>query len=201
MNYEAIVIGVSSGGMNALKFLFSRLPADFSIPIIIVQHVSARSDNEWIKLLNEKSNLTIKEADEKEKIACPTEQLLGRETRKVYIAPANYHLLIEKDRTFSLTIDELVNFARPSIDVLFESAAEAYKNKLIGIVLTGSNNDGAKGIKRIKEYGGLAIVQDPETAESPTMPASALAVMQPDYILSLEKIVQLLIKITQPVKQ
>ena len=201
MNYEAIVIGVSSGGMNALKFLFSRLPADFSIPIIIVQHIGARSDNEWIKLLNEKSNLTIKEADEKEKIACPTEQSLGRETGKVYIAPANYHLLIEKDRTFSLTIDELVNFARPSIDVLFESAAEAYKNKLIGIVLTGSNNDGAKGIKQIKEYGGLAIIQDPETAESPTMPASALAVIQPDYILSLEKIVQLLIKITQQVKQ
>ena len=195
MQYEAIVIGVSSGGMNALKFIFSTLPAGFSIPIIIVQHIGARSDNEWIKLLNEKSNLTIKEADEKEKIACPTEQSIGRETGKVYIAPANYHLLIEKDRTFSLTIDELVNFARPSIDVLFESAAEAYKNKLIGIVLTGSNNDGAKGIKRIKEYGGLAIVQDPETAESPTMPASAIAVIEPDYILSLEKIIELLIKI------
>jgi len=185
MHYEAIVIGVSSGGMNALNYIFSTLPADFSIPIIIVQHVSARSDNEWINLLNDKSNLTIKEADEKEKI----------ETGKVYIAPANYHLLIEEDRTFSLTIDERVNFARPSIDVLFESAAEAYKNKLIGIVLTGSNNDGAKGIKRIKECGGLAIIQDPETAESPTMPASAIAVIQPDYILPLEKIIEMLIKI------
>lgn len=195
MNYEAIVIGVSSGGMNALNYILSTLPAVFSIPIIIVQHVSARSDNEWIRLLNEKSNLTIKEADEKEKIACPTEQSFGRETGNVYIAPANYHLLIEKDRTFSLTIDELVNFARPSIDLLFESAADAYKDKLIGIVLTGSNNDGAKGIKRIKEYGGLAIIQDPETAESPAMPASAIAVMQPDYILSLEKIIELLIKI------
>jgi len=112
----------------------------------------------------------------------------------VYIAPANYHLMIENNKTFSLTIDEYVNFARPSIDVLFESAADAYKNKLIGIVLTGSNNDGAKGIKRVKEYGGLAIVQDPETAESPTMPASAIAAVQPDYILSLEKIVQFLIK-------
>ena len=185
MNYEAIVIGVSSGGMNALNYIFSTLPADFSIPIIIVQHVSARSDNEWINLLNDKSNLTIKEADEKEKI----------EGGNAYIAPANYHLMIEKDRTFSLTIDELVNFARPSIDVLFESAAEAYKNKLIGIVLTGSNNDGAKGIKRIKECGGLAIIQDPETAESPTMPASAIAVIQPDYILPLEKIIEMLIKI------
>ncbi len=190
MKYEAIVIGVSSGGMTALKFIFSALPSDFSIPIIIVQHINANSDNQWIDLLNKKSNLTIKEADEKEKIVSGT----------TYIAPANYHLLIENDKTFSLTIDERVNFARPSIDVLFESAADAYKNKLIGIVLTGSNNDGAKGIKRIKELGGMAIIQDPETAESSTMPESAIAVVQPDYILSLEKIVQLLIKITQPIK-
>ena len=190
MQYEAIVIGVSSGGMNALKYLFSILPADFRIPIIIVQHVSARSDNQWIKLLNDKSNLSIKEADEKEKI----------EQGTIYIAPSNYHLLIEKDKTFSLTIDERVNFARPAIDVLFESAAEAYKKKLIGIVLTGSNNDGAKGIKRIKECGGLAIIQDPKTAESPSMPASAIAIIQPDYILSLEKIVSILIKLTQTAK-
>ncbi len=188
MQYEAIVIGVSSGGMAALKFIFSALPAGFSIPIIIVQHISAHSDNEWINLLNEKSNLTVKEADEKEEIA----------SGNAYIAPANYHLLIEKNKTFSLTIDERVNFARPSIDVLFESAAEAYKNKLIGIVLTGSNSDGTKGIKRIKECGGLAIIQDPKTAESPYMPASAIAAIEPDYILSLEKIIELLIKLDNP---
>lgn len=185
MNYEAIVIGVSSGGMNAMKVMFSLLPKSFSIPIIIVQHISAHSDSQWIELLNEKSNLNIKEADEKEKI----------DTGNVYIAPANYHLLIEKGKTFSLTIDERVNFARPSIDVLFESAAEAYKNNLIGIVLTGSNSDGTKGIKRIQECGGLTIVQDPETAESAYMPASAIAVIKPDYILSLEDIIKLLIKI------
>jgi len=185
MNYEAIVIGVSSGGMNALKFIFATLPAGFSIPIIIVQHVSPRSDNEWIKVLNENSNLTIKEADEKEKI----------EQGNIYIAPANYHLLIEEDKTFSLTIDERVNYARPSIDVLFETAAEAYKNKLIGMVLTGSNNDGTSGIKRIKECGGLAIIQDPVTAESSYMPASAIAAIDPDYILSLEEIIELIKKI------
>jgi len=190
MQYEAIVIGVSSGGMSALKYIFSALPAGFSTPIIIVQHINSNSDNEWIKLLNNKSNLTVKEADEKEKIVSGT----------AYISPSNYHLLIEKDKTFSLSIDERVNFARPSIDVLFESAAEAYKNKLIGIVLTGSNNDGAKGIKCIKELGGLAIIQDPETAESSIMPASAIAAILPDYILSLEKIVLLLVKITQTVK-
>jgi len=185
MKYEAVVIGVSSGGMAALKYLFSALPADFRLPIIVVQHVSARSDNKWIELLNEQSKLNIKEADEKEVI----------EHGNAYIAPSNYHLLIEKDKTFSLTIDERVNFARPSIDVLFESAAEAYKDKLIGIILTGSNHDGTNGIKRIKECGGLAIIQDPETAESSYMPESAIAAIQPDYILSLENIIDLLKKI------
>ena len=185
MNYEAIVIGVSSGGMNAMKVMFSLLPKDFNTPIIIVQHVSAHSNNQWIKLLNDKSNLPMKEADEKEII----------ENGNVYIAPPNYHLMIEKNKTFSLTIDERLNYARPSIDVLFESAAEAYKNKLIGIILTGSNNDGTNGIKRIKECEGLAIIQDPKTAESAYMPASAIAAIQPDYILSLEDMIELLIKI------
>jgi len=189
MHYEAIVIGTSSGGMNALKFLFSALPVDFSIPIIIVQHISPRSENQWIKLLNNNSKLYLKEADEKEKI----------EHGKVYIAPPNYHLMIEQNKTFSLTIDERVNYSRPSIDVLFESAAEAYKNKLIGVILTGSNSDGTKGIKRIKEYGGLTIAQDPETAESSYMPASAIAAIQPDYILSLENIIELLIKLDKPI--
>jgi len=189
MYYEAIVIGTSSGGMNALKFLFSALPVDFNIPIIIVQHISPRSDNQWIKLLNNNSKLYLKEADEKEKI----------EHGKVYIAPPNYHLMIERNKTFSLTIDERVNYSRPSIDVLFESAAEVYKNKLIGVILTGSNNDGTKGIKRIKEYGGLTIAQDPETAESAYMPASAIAAIQPDYILALENIIELLIKLDKPI--
>ena len=185
MRYEAIVIGVSSGGMNAMKVMFSLLPKEFKTPIIIVQHISSQSENLWIRLLNDKSNIYIKEADEKEKI----------ENGKVYIAPPNYHLLIEKDRTFSLTVDKYVNYSRPSIDVLFESAAEAYKNKLIGVILTGSNNDGTNGMKRIKEYGGLTIVQDPTTAESNYMPASAIAAMQMDYILTLENIIKLLIKI------
>jgi len=185
MRYEAIVIGVSSGGLNAMKTMFSFLPENFSIPVIIVQHVSPLSENLWIQLLNKKSLLEIKEADEKEKI----------ETGKVYIAPPNYHLMIERDKTFSLTIDERVNYARPSIDVLFESAADAYLNKLIGVVLTGSNNDGAKGLKRIKESGGLTIVQDPDTAESFYMPASAIAASIPDFILPLEEIIKLLIEI------
>jgi two-component system chemotaxis response regulator CheB len=185
MKYEAIVFGVSSGGMNAMKVIFSLLPKNFSTPIIIVQHIGARSDSQLIKLLNGISNLSIKEADEKEKI----------EKGNVYIAPPNYHLMIERDKTFSLTIDERVNYARPSIDVLFESAADAYKDKLIGVILTGSSSDGSLGFKKIKEYGGLTIAQDPKTAESGYMPASAIAMVQMDFILSLDEIIKLLIKI------
>jgi two-component system chemotaxis response regulator CheB len=186
MQYEAIVVGVSSGGLKALRFIFSLLPSDFVVPIIVVQHIGPRSENTWIKLLNDCSNISIKEADEKEKVG----------TGHIYVAPSNYHLMIEKDKTFSLTIDERVNFARPSIDVLFESAAEVYREKLIGIILTGSNNDGAKGVKRIKECGGLVIIEDPETAESSYMPASAISLVQPDYILPLNQISELLLKIT-----
>ncbi len=188
MEYEAIVIGVSSGGMNAMKIMFSLLPENFNTPIIIVQHRGANSDNLLIKILNDKSNLPIKEADEKEKI----------ENGNVYIAPPNYHLMIERDKTFSLTVDEPVNYARPSIDVLFESAAEAYRDKLIGVILTGSNSDGTVGFKKINEYKGLTIAQDPKTAESAYMPASAIAAIKPDYILSLEEIIKLLIKIDNP---
>lgn len=185
MKYEAIVIGVSSGGINAMKVIFSLLPKGFNTPIIIVQHLGAHSDNQLIKLLNDKSNLSIKEADEKEKI----------ENGKVYIAPPNYHLMIERDKTFSLSVDEPVYYARPSIDILFESAAEAYRDKLIGVILTGSNSDGTVGFKKINEYEGLTIAQDPKTAESAYMPASAIAAIKPDYILSLEDIIKLLIKI------
>lgn len=188
MKYEAIVIGVSSGGLNVLKILLPALPADFCFPIIIVQHVGAHSESYWIDLLNGMCKLTVKEADEKEIIT----------KGNVYTAPANYHLLVEKDYTLSLSTQEKVNFARPSIDVLFESAAEAYKDKLIGIILTGSNNDGANGLKKIKEYGGLTIVQDPDTAESSYMPASAIAAISPDYILSIEKMINLLIELNKP---
>jgi two-component system, chemotaxis family, protein-glutamate methylesterase/glutaminase len=185
MRYEAIVIGVSAGGMNAIKIILSLLPPDFKMPVIILQHVSPRSDNQWINFLNEKSNLRVKEADEKEEIKGGT----------IYISPANYHLLIEKNKTFSFTIDERVSYARPSIDVLFETAADAYREKLIGIVLTGSNSDGANGIKKIKAYDGLAIAEDPATAEYSFMPQAAINAIKPDYILPLENIITLLIKL------
>lgn len=113
----------------------------------------------------------------------------------VYVAPPNYHLLIERDKTVSLSVTERVNFSRPSIDVLFESASDAYGDRLIGIVLTGANSDGAKGLKKIKENGGLAIVQDPLCSEASLMPESAIRAGPVDHILSLEKITELLIRL------
>ncbi|MCW3127453.1 MAG: cheB3 [Bacteroidetes bacterium] len=183
--YDAIVIGVSAGGLKALRFLIPELPVGFQIPIVIVQHISAHSDGSWIHLLSKEGNRIIKEADEKEEI----------KKEVIYVAPPNYHLMIERDKTFALDIDEKVNYARPSIDVLFESAAEAYRDRLIGIILTGSGADGAKGLKRIKDRGGLTIAQDPAEAESASMPTAAIAATQVDHILSLRDIVDLLVEI------
>lgn len=187
MKYRAVVIGASAGGIHAIKAIIMALPGNFHLPIIIVQHISPLSDNYWITLMDSLSALTVKEADEKEKIRKGT----------IYITPPNYHLLIERDETFSLSIDPKVNYARPSIDVLFESAADVYKDQLIGVILTGANSDGANGLRRIKEYGGLAIVQDPATAESASMPTAAIAATQVDYILPLEEIIDILITLDQ----
>lgn len=182
--YEAVVVGASAGGMTLIKKMVANFPADFSFPIIIVQH-TAVSDGFWPNFLNDLTPLQVKEADEKEEI----------KPGYIYLAPANYHLLIEKDRTFTLTLDERVNYARPSIDVLFETAADAYANRLIGIILTGANFDGAKGLKKIQDSGGMVVVQEPSTAEATAMPKAAMNMTKPDYVLEPEKINDLLIKI------
>ncbi|MCX6242696.1 MAG: chemotaxis protein CheB [Bacteroidetes bacterium] len=176
--YKVIVIGSSAGGLNALKTLLRNLDKGFRIPVIIVQHISPDSENYLIHILNDLNRLKVKEADEKEHL----------QPGYAYVAPPNYHLLIEPDQTFTLTIDERVNYARPSIDVLFETAAEVFREHLIGIILTGANNDGSHGLKRIKELGGMAIVQDPETAEVDSMPKAAVAACAVDHVLSLEEI-------------
>jgi two-component system chemotaxis response regulator CheB len=130
------------------------------------------------RVLHEKCQIPVKEAEAKELIKPGT----------IYLAPANYHLLIEHDRTFSLCVSEKVRYARPSIDVLFETAADVYRTKLIGIILTGANDDGSRGLRTIREYGGLAIVQDPATAEVGIMPQAALKATAVDYVLSLHEI-------------
>ncbi len=178
MKYEAIVIGVSAGGMEALSTIFPYLPYGFALPLIVVQHQHSTSDDFLARYLNERCNLEVKQANEKEDI------LPG----EIYFAPPDYHLMIEEDKTFSLSMDTPVNFARPSIDVLFETAADVYGEKLVGVVLTGANTDGSQGLKKIKKLKGLAIVQDPETAEVDTMPKAAMAATEVDHMLSLDEI-------------
>jgi len=189
--YEAVVIGSSAGGLNALKTIFKSLDRSFRIPFIIVQHISPDSENYLIQILNDLNRLNVKEADEKE---VPRRGM-------AYLAPPNYHLLVEPDRSFTLTVDERVNYARPSIDVLFETAAEAYRDALIGIILTGANNDGSKGLKKIKEFGGVTIVQDPENAEVDSMPKAAIRTAKVDHILTLEGIAAFLNDLENPMNQ
>jgi two-component system, chemotaxis family, protein-glutamate methylesterase/glutaminase len=185
--YQIIVIGGSAGAMTALLELLPLLPAGFPLPIVIVVHLHPRQDSSHIVRLSSQCALTVKEADEKESLQPGT----------VYLAPPNYHLLIEHDRTFSLSIDERVNYSRPSIDVLFESAVQAYGSHVIGVILTGANNDGTEGLRKIKERGGLTIVQDPRTAESTYMPQAALEAMPVDHILSMPEIGKLFVKVVQ----
>jgi two-component system chemotaxis response regulator CheB len=172
------VIGSSAGGIKALSIVLSALPRDFALPIIIVQHLHPQSDSYLANILEAKTGLRVKQADEKEKI------LAGM----VYLAPPNYHLLVEEDRTFSLSIEGHVNFSRPSVDVLFESAVYAYRDRLIGIILTGANHDGSQGVRKIKRMGGYVLVQDPATAEACAMPQAAIAAVTVDRVLPLEQI-------------
>lgn len=176
--YEIIVIGVSAGGMDALGKILPVLPEDFPLPIVVVQHLHPSQDGFLCTYLNERCTVTVKEACDKEPVA----------PAHVYFAPANYHLLIEEDKTFSLSVDEKVHFARPSIDVLFESAVDAYGGSLVGIILTGANSDGVYGLQLIKKSGGMIIVQDPDTAEVSYLPKAAVDAVEADYILPLEDI-------------
>lgn len=180
--YEVAVIGVSSGGMAALNITLPLLSEDFTLPVIVVQHQHPHSDDFLVHYLDEQCRIPVQHAQEKEVIVPGV----------IYLAPPNYHLLVELDRTFSFSITARVNYARPSIDVLFETAAEAFGANTIGIILTGANSDGSYGLKKIKKCGGLTIVQDPATAEAPEMPGSALKVTAVDYILTLEEIGRLL---------
>ncbi len=177
-NYEAVVIGVSAGGLDALSAVIPSLPEAFRLPVIVVQHQRQDSVGFLASYLDERSPLAVKEANDKEPIRPGT----------VYVAPAGYHLLIEEHRAFSLSVDEPVNHCRPSIDVLFDSAADVYGAKVIGIVLTGANADGSQGLKAIKAAGGLAIVQDPATAEADYMPRKAMKATEVDQVLELNQI-------------
>ncbi len=183
--YKAVVIGASAGGMYAIKTLLASLPGNFRIPIIIVQHLAPDSDNYLVEFLDKNTGLTVKEADEKEVV----------KGGFVYVCPPNYHILVEENMSISLSADEKVNYSRPSIDVLFYSAADAFQESLIGIVLTGANDDGARGLFYIKKKGGLGIVQNPSEAESPQMPTAAILEANPDHVLEIRQISKMLLQL------
>ena len=180
---ELIVIGCSLGGMYALESVLCALPADFETPIAIAQHRHKKSNDRLPDFYRRSCKLDVVDAEDKQWI----------KPRTVYFAPPDYHLLVAKGE-FNLSVDDLVRYSRPSIDVLFESAADAYGPRLIGVVLTGANDDGAEGAKRIKSRGGLVVVQDPETAEAPQMPRAAIATGAVDQILRLKEIAPFLVE-------
>ncbi|MFD2285187.1 chemotaxis protein CheB [Pedobacter petrophilus] len=170
---SALVIGGSAGSLDVLLEIFPNLSTRINFPILVVTHRKSGNDSLLTDLLKNRTSLTVQEAEEKSKL------LPGY----IYIVPADYHLLIENNHTISLDYSEKVNYSRPSIDVTFQSAAEVFRDELVCILLSGSNADGVEGLKIVKKYGGLAVIQNPETAIMPYMPQQALNYAKPSIIL------------------
>jgi two-component system chemotaxis response regulator CheB len=178
VSYDLIAIGASWGGLSALSTLLAGLSDEIAATIVVAQHRGPDATRGLLEtLLQHHVSRPVCEPNDKQPI----------ERARIYVAPADYHLLVENGH-FALSTDVRVQHARPSVDVLFESVAEAYRERAIGIVLTGANADGAEGLAAIKDAGGVAVVQDPETAERRTMPDAAIAATRADTVLRLEEI-------------
>lgn len=180
---RVVVVGSSAGGLRALEEVLGALPASFPLPIIAVQHRSRESSDAYAEVIGKATKLPVRDAEDDVPLTAPG----------VYVGPPDYHVLIEPGR-LCLSVDEPVAYSRPSIDVLFESAADAYGANVVAILLTGANADGARGLARVKAAGGYAIVQDPHTAESPEMPAAGIAHAPVDLVLPLSDIAQELVR-------
>jgi two-component system chemotaxis response regulator CheB len=181
--YKMLVIGLSAGGMPLVKQLLTELPYDYSLPIAVVVHLPQEHKSNFDKVLDCVTNLPVTIARDKEPI----------KQGHVYIAPASYHLLIEQNHSFALSGDKPVKSVRPSIDVLFSSAAEVFENDLIAVILSGANSDGADGMEIVKQLGGLCIVLDPKETEFNTMPNAVINAVDVDYVVSIEEIISLLV--------
>lgn len=181
---EAVVIGASAGALDALTTLLPAIPRTFPAPLMVVVHIPSDKDCCLAELLDQKCQLRVREAEDKEPVVRGT----------VFIAPPDYHLLVEKNSRLSLSSEEQVNYSRPAIDVLFESAADVYGATLVGVVLTGANQDGAKGLQAIHRAGGITVVQDPETAQASAMPRAALELCPDSLVLRLPEIADFLQK-------
>jgi two-component system chemotaxis response regulator CheB len=184
---KAVVIGASAGAVQALLHILPLLPADFPLPVLAVVHVPPDRPNALVSLFQTKCRIKVKEAEDKE-------PALGG---VVYFAPSDYHLLVEADGSLSLSSDELVNHSRPSIDVLLESSADAFGPRLTGIILTGANDDGARGLKAVMEAGGTVIVEDPLSAFASTMPEAALRTCASARVMNQDAIASYLVGLGQ----
>jgi two-component system, chemotaxis family, protein-glutamate methylesterase/glutaminase len=179
---EAVVIGASAGGVQALAELLPALPARAGLAVFVVLHLPRDRPSLLVDVFSHKCAIAVSEAQDKEPVTPGT----------VYFAPPNYHLLIDAGPQLSLSADDLVNHSRPSIDVLFESAADVYRERLLGIILTGANEDGAAGLAAVHDAGGITAVQEPQSAQSSAMVLSALARHTPDFVLSIAEMAELL---------
>jgi two-component system chemotaxis response regulator CheB len=182
VGYDLVVVGTSWGGLAALRTLVGGLPGSFQMAVTLVQHRHKHSDHLLRTLLQERSALEV----------CEVEDKMPLEQGRIYVAPADYHTLVEPGH-FSLSTDAPVRYSRPSIDVTFSSAADSYAHRTVGVVLTGANADGADGLRRISDRGGLALVQDPDSAESRTMPAAARKAVPRARVMTLLGISEFLV--------
>jgi len=172
--YKILAVGGSAGSLDAVLKIVTALPATTHVSVVIIVHRKNDGESILTNLLSTRTDLNVKEIEDKEPIMPAT----------VYIAPADYHLLIENEHLFSLDLSEKIHYSRPSIDVGFESIAQVFGKAAIGILLSGANADGAEGLNQIKQAGGFTIVQDPKSADVAFMPQQALEIMQPDKVLS-----------------
>lgn len=182
---DLVVVGASAGGVEALLAIFALLPATCRVPIVTVLHLPDDGISQLAEIFARRSRLVCKEVADKEPLKAGV----------LYFAAPGYHVSIEQDRSLSLSREEPVHFSRPSIDFLFESAADVYGARLAAVLLTGANYDGARGMLRVKEQGGFTVVQDPQQAQVRTMPEAALALHTPNCILPLNDIAQLLVEL------
>lgn len=181
---EAIVIGASAGGVEALLSILGPLRQGFALPIIVVLHLPGERRSHLVDVFARRVSLPVVEATDKTPVEAGT----------LYFATPGYHLSVERDRSFSLSLEDRVHYSRPAIDFLFESAADAYGAGLVAVLLTGANCDGAHGLAQVKQRGGITIVQDPQEAQVATMPQAALDMHRPDHILSVRGIGRLLVE-------
>jgi two-component system chemotaxis response regulator CheB len=185
MNYKAVIIGGSAGSFQIVARILSSLSESFPLPVLLCLHRLKHVRSGFVEALSLKSNIPVIEPYDKDQL----------KPGKAYLAPANYHMFIELANRIALSADEPVNHSRPSIDLSFITAANAYRDKLIGIILSGANRDGAIGLKKVAENGGVTIVQDPNECEVKTMPEAALQLTKVDYVYTTDQILRFLLKL------